>query len=152
MIPSPAGCLLTMETSPEPLTTYVMLASKPLCEKTQISAVSVPLAGRVNVTGLPASVQELFTTLNAPSARGSRFHNDNVIPALGVLLASETTASETFGAAITRDTVLELVPSGLRTNTRNVAGKCHVRGRNRRGALDDTAARRCSCCAADKQH
>src|SRR4029077_17927748 len=68
MIPSPAGCLEITATSPGPETLYVMLVSSPLCENRQISAVALPLNGGCSTTGLPPSVQLLFTVENVPRA------------------------------------------------------------------------------------
>src|SRR5260370_22099255 len=89
-----------------------MLVSSPLCEKRQVSAVEVPLAGRVNGIALPPSVQELFAVLNVPSAATfkSRSLPGTETPALvgsttpmpfpaaaGALLVSALTSPEILG-------------------------------------------------------
>src|SRR3989442_5197994 len=68
MMPSPAGCCPATLTSPAPETVYVIPASSPLFENTQMSASAVPEAGRTSVTGAPPSAQELLLTENIPSA------------------------------------------------------------------------------------
>src|SRR5712664_41163 len=105
-----------------------MLVSKPLCEKTQMSAVEVPLAGRGNGIALPPSVQELFVVENAPSAATSRSKSfpGTETPAVvgstttvslplaaGAALLSAITSSELFGAASTSNTAFDFLPSGF---------------------------------------
>src|ERR1700747_2140660 len=105
MIPRPAGCLLTKVTSPGPLTTKLMLASSPLCEKTHTSAVPAPLDGRTNGTGLPASVQELLVVLNAPSAATFRSISDPVVETPAVV-GSTTTMSFPVALGAPLDSVI----------------------------------------------
>src|SRR6266446_2324228 len=97
IMPSPAGCfeITAMSTGPE--TVYVMLVSNPLCEKTQMSAVEIPLAGRGNGIAFPPSVQELFVVENAPSAATFRAKSfpGTEIPAV---VGSTTTTSLPLGA------------------------------------------------------
>src|SRR6266852_1672089 len=128
MMPSPAGCFEITATSPGQDTAYVMLVSNPLCEKTQMSAVPVPPAGRGNGIALPPSVQELFVVENAPSAATfkSKSFPGTEIPAVvgstttislplaaGAALLSAITSSELLGAATTRDTAFDFLPSGF---------------------------------------
>ena len=128
MIPSPAGCFEVTVTSPGPLTVYVMLVSRPLWEKRQMSAVAVPVASRGSGMGLPPSVQELVAVENAPKAATlrSRFVAGEKMPAvvgstttmslpvaLGAEVLSAMTSSEEFGGATTRDTRLEAGPFGF---------------------------------------
>src|SRR5712671_4546401 len=106
-----------------------MLVSSPLAEKRQMSAAATPLEGRGKGTGFPARLQEFVTVENAPSAATFKstpaFGKDT--PAVvgsttmmslpvadGVPLLSEISSSETLGAAMMRETLLEVVLSGLR--------------------------------------
>src|SRR6266849_1682827 len=68
MMPSPAGCCPATLTSPAPETLYVIPASSPLFENTQMSAIAVPEAGRTSATGVPPSAQELLMTEDIPGA------------------------------------------------------------------------------------
>ena len=128
MIPSPAGCFAITVTSPGPDTVYVMLVSNPLCEKRQMSAVAVPLAGRTSGIGLPPSVHALFTVENTPSAATleSRSFPGTDAPAvvgstttmsflvaLGAALLSAITSSELFGGATMSEATLDFVLSGF---------------------------------------
>src|SRR6267142_3504745 len=105
-----------------------MLVSSPLAEKRQMSAAATPLEGRSNGTGFPARLQELVRVENAPSAATfkstSAFGKET--PAVvgsttimslplaeGAALVSEMSSSETLGAATIRETLLEVVLSGL---------------------------------------
>src|SRR6266849_2577143 len=105
-----------------------MLVSNPLCEKRQMSAVAVPLAGRCNGMGFPPRVQELFTVENTPSAATfkSRSRPGEETPAVvgstttmsfpvapGAELLSAITSSEGFGGATTSDTAFDFVPFGF---------------------------------------
>src|SRR5216683_1696459 len=105
-----------------------MLVSSPLCEKRQMSAVEVPLAGRGSGIALPPSVQELFAVLNVPSAATfkSRSLPGTETPAVvgstttmslpvaaGALLLSAITSSETYGAATISATAFDFVPFGF---------------------------------------
>src|SRR6202140_1515370 len=109
-----------------------MLESRPPKENTQMSVVATPLAGRCNTTGFPARKHELLATENAPSAPTlkSRSSPGTETPAVvgstttmsfalaaGAALVSEITSSAVFCAATTRETLLEVVPSGLRICT-----------------------------------
>src|SRR5229473_5938712 len=105
-----------------------MLVSSPLCEKRQMSAVEVPLAGRGSGIALPPSVQELFAVLNVPSAATfkSRSLPGTVTPAVvgstttmsfpvaaGALLPSAITSSEMLGTATISATAFDFVPFGF---------------------------------------
>src|SRR5216684_1618581 len=105
-----------------------MLVSKPLCEKTQTSAVAVPLAGRCNGIALPPSVHVLLAVLNWPSAATFKFKSlpGAEIPAVvgstatmsfpaaaGAVLESAITSSEKFGGATISDTAFDFVPFGF---------------------------------------
>src|SRR6202166_1353881 len=108
-----------------------MLASSPLCEKRQTSAVATPLCGRVSITGLPPSVQELFIAEKLPSAATSKSSLPGTdTPAVvgstttmsspetsGAPALNEMTSSETLGTATTNETALDRVPSGFSTCT-----------------------------------
>src|SRR5260370_15818 len=109
-----------------------MLASRPLAENTQMSAVTTPLPERSKGTGFPASEHELFAVENTPSAATfkSRSLPGTETPAVvgstttisfavaaGATLDNEITSSELFCAATTRETLLEVVASGLRICT-----------------------------------
>src|SRR6266403_3235677 len=129
MMPRPAGCLAITATSPEPVTVYAMLVSSPLAEKRQMSVAATPLEGRSNGTGFPARLQELVMVENAPSAATFKstpaFGKET--PAVvgsttmmslpvadGVPLLSEISSSKTLGAATMRETLLDVLLSGLR--------------------------------------
>src|SRR5256714_13228136 len=109
-----------------------MLVSSPPGEKRQISAAEVPLSGRCNATGLPASTQELFNVENRPSAATVRSTSapGTETPAVvgstttmsfpvasGAALVSEITSSETLGAATTSDNAFDVLASGFRICT-----------------------------------
>src|ERR1700726_2081060 len=130
MMPSPAGCLAITVTSPDPVTTYAMLVSRPLAEKRQMSAAATPVGGRCKCTGFPASEQELVTVEKVPRAATLRstsaFGREtpavvgsttmmSLAVAEGASLVSVMTSSEGFGARTTRDTLLEVVLPGLRS-------------------------------------
>src|ERR1700730_19178390 len=105
-----------------------MLASSPLCEKRQTSAVATPLCGRVSITGLPPRVQELFIAEKMPSAATSKstslpgtdtpavlgstttmsLQERSDMPAL-----NEITSSETLGTATTSETAFDCAPPGF---------------------------------------
>src|SRR5712671_7732719 len=106
-----------------------MLVSSPLAEKRQMSAAATPLGGRSKGTGFPARLQEFVTVEKAPSAATFKstpaFGNET--PAVvgsttmmslpladGAALVSVMSSSETLGAATIRETLLEVVLSGLR--------------------------------------
>src|SRR5947209_7799409 len=91
-----------------------MLVSSPLCEKRQMSAVEVPLAGRCSAIGLPPSVHVLLSVMNSPSAATFRSRSlpGTETPAVvgsttmmsfpvaaGALPLSEMISSDTFGVA-----------------------------------------------------
>src|SRR5213082_672318 len=105
-----------------------MLVSNPLCEKRQISAVAVPLAGRCNGTELPPSTQELVAVENAPSAATLRSKSllGEDIPAVvgstttmslpvvaGDELVSAMISSDGFGVATISATGADAVPFGF---------------------------------------
>jgi len=132
IIPSPTGCLAMTATSPGPVTVCVMLASSPLCEKRQTSAVATPLCGRVSVTGLPPSVQELLITENMPRAATSKSTSlpGMETPAVvgstttmslpdtsGAPALNEIRSSEALGVATTIETAFDSVPPGFCTCT-----------------------------------
>src|SRR5712664_19758 len=109
-----------------------MLVSRPPAENRQTSVAAVPLAGRCNSTGFPASEQELLVTENAPSAATFRSTSapGTDTPAVvgstttmsfpatsGAPLVSEITSSEGFGGTTISETLLEVLLSGLRTCT-----------------------------------
>src|SRR5579864_7280302 len=109
-----------------------MLVSRPPGEKAQMSVVATPLAGRCNTTGFPARKHELLATENAPSAPTlkSRSSPSTETPAvvgstttisfdaaIGAALVSEITSSTVFCAAMIRETLLDVVASGLRICT-----------------------------------
>src|SRR6266478_3954249 len=129
MMPSPAGCLAISATSPGPLTVKAMLVSSPLAEKRQMSVAATPLEGRSNGTGFPARLQELVMVENAPSAATFKSTpafgketpavvGSTTIMSLpladGAALVSEIRSSEALGAATMRETLFEVVLSGLR--------------------------------------
>src|SRR5258708_14202150 len=106
-----------------------MPVSSPLAEKRQMAAAATPLEGRSNGTGFPARLHEFVTVENAPSAATFKstpaFGKET--PAVvgsttmmslpladGAALVSEISSSETLGAATIRETLLEVVLSGLR--------------------------------------
>src|SRR5947209_8739131 len=128
MIPNPAGCLEITATSPGPDTVYVLLVSKLLCENTQMSAEAIPLTGRCSETGLPPSVQLFVAVTNVPSAATliSRLNPGSSSPAvvgstttmsfsvaLGTALVKEIWSVPFPGAATTKATALETLPSAL---------------------------------------
>src|SRR5579883_1486054 len=105
-----------------------MLVSKPDCEKRQMSAAEMPLAGRTSGTSLPPRLQALDEVSKTPSA--ATFRSKETVelssPAVvgsttvmfcpvetGNVLVSEITASLAPSAATTTDTLLESVPSGF---------------------------------------
>src|SRR5882762_4560901 len=105
-----------------------MLVSNPLAEKRQMSAAATPLPGRCKGTGFPASEQELVIGEKAP--RAATFKSAPAFgketPAVvgsttmmslplaeGAELVSEISSSEILGAATMRETLLEVVLSGL---------------------------------------
>src|SRR2546425_5419601 len=105
-----------------------MLVSNPLCEKRQMSAVDVPLAGRTTGIALPPSVHELLAVENTPSAATFKSRSlpatdtpavvgstttMSLPVALGAALLSVITSSEAFGAATTREITFDFVPSGF---------------------------------------
>src|SRR6266478_4736011 len=100
-----------------------MLASRPLAEKRQRSAAASPVAGRRKATGFPASEQELLAMEKAPSAAvvGST-RTMSFVVAEGAALVREMISSEGLGAATTRETLLEVELSGLRTWTKRLPG------------------------------
>src|SRR5258707_14820952 len=129
MTPRPAGCLAITAISPEPVTVYAMLVSSPLAEKRHMSAAATPVAGRCRATGFPASEHELVIVEKVP--RAATFKSTPAFgketPAVvgsttmmslplaeGAALVSEMSSSETLGAATIRETLLEVVLSGLR--------------------------------------
>src|ERR1700687_3360589 len=105
-----------------------MLVSSPLCEKIQISAVEVPLAGRYSGIALPPSVHVLLAVMHvphAPTCNSTSFPGTGT-PAVvgstttmsfpvaaGALLLSAITSSERFGAATTSATAFDFVPLGF---------------------------------------
>src|SRR5882757_4041358 len=106
-----------------------MLVSSPLAEKRQMSAAAIPLGGRSNGTGFPASEHELVMVENAPSAATFKstpaFGKEtpavvgsttmmSLAVAVGAALVSVMSSSNTLGAATIRETLLEVVLSGLR--------------------------------------
>src|ERR1700719_1426285 len=114
-----------------------MLVSRPLAEKRQISAAANPVAGRCSGTGFPASEQELAAVENAPKA--ATFRSTSALgretPAVvgstttmslpvaaDVAPVSGITSSEAFSATTTRETLLDVVLSGLRTCTERLPG------------------------------
>src|SRR5579883_1822066 len=109
-----------------------MLVSSPLCEKTQMSAAEVPLAGRKRTTGFPVREQVFVAVANAPIAPTFK---STLLPgeetpavvgstttmslpvAFGAPLVRTICSSELFGAATTSATAFERVPSGFCTCT-----------------------------------
>src|SRR5438270_1794460 len=106
-----------------------MLVSNPPAENKQMSATVIPLDGRSKRTGFPANEQEFVMVEKAPSAAAFKstpaFGNETPAvvgsttmmsfpTALGAPLVREMSSSETFGAATTRETLLDVVLSGLR--------------------------------------
>src|ERR1700687_64700 len=109
-----------------------MLVSRPLAEKRQMSAAASPVAGRGRGTGFPASEQELLAVEKTPRAATLRSTSAlgretpavvgstttmSFVLAEGAAVVSEMTSSEVLGAATTRERLLEVVASGLRTWT-----------------------------------
>src|SRR6266852_1403598 len=114
-----------------------MLASRPLAEKRHMSAAASPAAGRGRGTGFPASEQELVAVEKTPSAATFRSTSAvgretpavvgstttmSFVEAEGAALASEMTSSEALRAATIRETLLEVVLSGLRIWTERLPG------------------------------
>src|SRR5260221_3974065 len=114
-----------------------MLVSRPLAENKQMSAATTPVAGRCKGTGFPASEHELAVVEKTP--RAATFRSTSAFgretPAVvgsttmmslavaeGAALVREMISSEAFGAATSRETLLEAVPSGLRTWTERLPG------------------------------
>src|SRR6267154_645918 len=106
-----------------------MPVSSPLAEKRQMSAAATPVAGRCRATGFPASEHELVIVEKAPSAATFKstpaFGKET--PAVvgsttmmslpladGAALVSEISSSEALGAATMRETLLDVLLSGLR--------------------------------------
>src|SRR5579885_452026 len=105
-----------------------MLVSNPLCEKRQMSAAEVPLAGRLSTTGFPVSEQVFVAVANAPTAatfKSTLLPGDETpavvgstttmsLPvAFGAPLVNAICSSEGLGAATTSATTLDFVPSGF---------------------------------------
>src|SRR5438477_3605189 len=105
-----------------------MLVSSPACEKTQISVVVAPLAGRNKTTGFPASVQVLEPAEKLPSAAMFRSTSSpgkdtpevvgstttmSLPEAAGFVPVSVMLSSVTFGAATTSETLFDRDPSGF---------------------------------------
>src|SRR5215475_8824590 len=139
MIPSPAGCLATTDTSPDPETLYVMLVSRPLCEKIQISAVEAPIAGRTSGIGFPASVHELFAALNAPIAATFKSTSPfgcetpavvgstttmSLSIAVGTFAVSGNESLDPSNARRTNEMAFDFVPSGFCTCTETLPADC----------------------------
>src|SRR5882757_6091582 len=106
-----------------------MLVSRPLAEKRQMSTVASPLEGRSNGTGFPASEQELVMVEKAPRAATFKstpaFGKEtpavvgsttmmSLAVAVGAAVVSVMSSSDTLGAAMMRETLLDVVLSGLR--------------------------------------
>src|SRR5271166_1563865 len=105
-----------------------MLASKPDCEKRQMSAAVMPEAGRTSGMGLPPRLQALVEVLKRPRAATLRSNETEELsmPALvgsttmmfwpvevGEAVVRVMTVSEVPRATTTRLTVLESVPPGF---------------------------------------
>src|SRR5277367_6345201 len=105
-----------------------MLASKPDCEKRQMSAAEIPFAGRKMGIALPARLQVFVAVTYNPRAATSRSRllREVSTPALvgstttmslppfeGTLLESGILACVVEGATTTRETALEFVPSAF---------------------------------------
>src|SRR5258708_32667650 len=105
-----------------------MLVSSPLAEKRQMSAAATPLEGRNKGTGFPARLQELVMVEKAPRAATFKstpaFGKEtpavvgsttmmSLPVAVGAALVSVMSSSGTLGAATIRETLLEVVLSGL---------------------------------------
>src|SRR5579884_300610 len=138
MIPRPAGCFATTDTSPGPETAYAIPVSSPLSEKMHMSTVAVPLAGRVIGIGFPAKVQLLFTVEKIPSAPTFRSTDApgastpavvgsttvmSTPSASGAELVRLIAASDAFGAATTSGTLFDFDPSGFCTCTLTLPGE-----------------------------
>src|ERR1700687_30487 len=110
-----------------------MLVSRLLAEKRQMSVAATPVAGRCKATGFPASEQELVAVENGPRAATLRSTSafGRETPAVvgsttrmswavakGAVPVREMISSEALGAITMRETLLEVVPFGLRTWTR----------------------------------
>src|SRR5579859_313691 len=114
-----------------------MLVSNPLCEKRQMSAVAVPLAGRCSEIGLPPKAQEFVAVENIPSAATLRSKSlpGEEVPAVvgstttmslpvaaGNELVSAMTSSDGFGGATTSETGAEAAPFGFWTCIETLPG------------------------------
>src|SRR5579859_359360 len=114
-----------------------MLVSSPLAEKRHMSAAASPVEGRRRATGFPASVQELEAAEKTPSA--ATFKSTSALgrdmpavvgsttmmswePVEGAALVREITSSEALGATTIKETLLEVLPSGLRSCTDRFPG------------------------------
>src|SRR6266851_4441545 len=106
-------------------------------EKRHMSAAASPAAGRGRGTGFPASEQELVAVEKTPSAATLRSTSAlgretpavvgstttmSFVEAEGAALVSEMTSSEALRAATIRETLLEVVLSGLRIWTERLPG------------------------------
>src|ERR1022692_4220890 len=93
-MPSPNGSRLTIAISAGvgPVSVYVKGGSRPLTEKTQISAVAVPLAGRNMATVLPPRTHDDVATVYAPIAAIFRL-TFPAAPDPPLVLSSTTTMS-----------------------------------------------------------
>src|SRR2546423_7003094 len=106
-----------------------MPLSSPLAEKTQMSAVAVPLAGRCSTTRFPAKEQEFVTVEKAPNAATFRSTSapETDTPAVvgstttivfpvtsGAVLVKKMVSSEAFGAITTSDAAFDVAPFGFR--------------------------------------
>src|ERR1700687_1089818 len=109
-----------------------MLVSRPLCEKTHISADALPLAGRAKLIGLPPRVQVFEAVINSPSAATliSRLNPGTSSPAVvgstteiffsvatGASFVKEIISGPRPGATTSKFNAFEDVPSGFRTCT-----------------------------------
>src|SRR5260221_13934167 len=111
-----------------------MLVSRPLTENKQMSAATTP---RCKGTGFPASEHELAVVEKTP--RAATFRSTSAFgretPAVvgsttmmslavanGAALVREMISSEVLGPITVRETLLEVVPSGLRTWTERLRG------------------------------
>src|SRR5579859_719534 len=116
-----------------------MLVSNPLCENTQMSAVAVPLAGRVTVTGFPPRLQELLAVWKEPSA--AIFKSTSLagcetpavvgsttvmsIPvAAGDAVLSAIVATPVPGATTISETLFDFCPFGFCTWTVTLPAAC----------------------------
>src|ERR671924_487665 len=105
-----------------------MLVSNPLCEKRQMSAVAVPVAGRCSGIGLPLRAQEFVAVENAPRAatlRSKSFPGEEMptvvcstttmsLPvAAGDELVSAMISSDGFGVTTISVTGADIAPFGF---------------------------------------